>query len=168
VKQILPLRGRWPAGPEGASTQKPTAGFWSRFLSGSPVTRFAGVPPKGEHLVLAFLPLLVLGACAPKAEPTAALTLDCTQPFDAQVAKITGQPGLNPAPEESGEPYRAYSTADGAASYFVTKSGAPAHPAILMQQASGGQMINSGCAYGDKTAYAELLAYLAGLKAGRK
>ncbi|CAN7272249.1 hypothetical protein LJR219_001232 [Phenylobacterium sp. LjRoot219] len=114
------------------------------------------------------LAITLLAACAPKAKPSAAAALDCGQPFEAQVAKITAQPGLKPAPEETGEPYRAYSTADGAASYFVTKPGAPAHPAILMQEAAGGQMRNTGCAWGDKAAYQELMTYLTGLSAGRK
>ena len=118
----------------------------------------------------ALLPLisLSLAACAPKAKPPAVVTLDCSQPFEALKAKITAQPGLNPAPQEPTEPYRAYSTADGHASYFITEPGAPAHPAILMQQAAAGAMTNTGCAYGDKAAYDQLMAYLTGLKAGRK
>lgn len=113
--------------------------------------------------------LFGLGACQPKANVPAAVTLDCAQGFDALKAKITAQPGLKPAPAEPGEPYRAYSTADGQASYFVTQPGAPAHPAILMQQvAADGQMRNTGCGFGDQAAYAQLQDYLAGLKAGRK
>lgn len=117
---------------------------------------------------LLLFPLLGLGACAPKAKPPAAVVLDCSQPFEALTATITAQPGLKPAPEEAGEPYRVYSTADGRASYFITQPTAPAHPAILMQQAEGGQMKNTGCAWGDKAAYQELMAYLTGLSAGRK
>lgn len=139
-----------------------------KHLSGSPLARFAGAPPKGEHLGLALLLALSLAGCAPKTKPPSAAELDCAQPFESQVAKITAQAGLKPAPEEAGEPYRAYSTADGRASYFITRPGAPAHPAILMQQAEAGQMKNSGCAYGDKAAYQELMAYLTGLSAGRK
>ena len=116
----------------------------------------------------AILSLAALSACAPKARAPAAVALDCAQPFEAQVARITAQPGLKPAPEEAGEPYRAYSTADGHASYFITRPGAPAHPAILMQEAAAGQMRNTGCAYGDKAAYQELMAYLTGLSAGRR
>ena len=119
-------------------------------------------------MTAAILAIAALAACAPKAKAPTAMALDCAQPFDAQVAKITGQPGLKPAPEEAGEPYRVYSTADGRASYFITKPGAPAHPAILMQEAAGGQMKNTGCAYGDKAAYQELMAYLTSLSAGRK
>jgi len=53
-----------------------------------------------------------------------------------------------------------------AATAFLT---APTEKAaILMQQATGGQMKNTGCAYGDKLAYDQLMAYLTGLKAGRK
>ena len=41
---------------------------------------------------------------------------------------------------------------------------------ILMLGAGrmGGAMKNTGCAYGDKAAYDQLMAYLTGLKAGRK
>jgi hypothetical protein len=111
---------------------------------------------------------LALVACSPKAKPPAAVTLDCSQSFDALKAKITAQPDLSAAPQEPSEPYRAYSTADGRASYFITEPGAPAHPAILMQQAQDGAMKNTGCAYGDHAAYEQLMAYLASLKAGRK
>jgi hypothetical protein len=112
--------------------------------------------------------LLSLSACAPKPAP-AVVALDCALSFDALKARVTGQAGLNAAPQEPGEPYRAYSSADGAVSYYVTEPGAPAHPAILMQQAvGGGAMKNTGCAYGDKAAYAQLTDYLSSLKAGRK
>jgi hypothetical protein len=112
--------------------------------------------------------LLTLSACAPKARPPATVTLDCSQAFEALKAKIVAQPGLNPAPQEAAEPYRAYSTADGHASYFITEPGAPAHPAILMQLAAGGETKTTGCGWGDKAAYDQLVAYLTGLKAGRK
>jgi hypothetical protein len=118
---------------------------------------------------IALFSILALAACAPRAQPPAAVALDCGQSFDALKGKITAQPGLTPAPAEPGEPYRVYSTADGSASYFITEPGAPAHPAILMQQtAPGGGMRDSGCAWGDKAAYDQLLAYLTSLKAGRK
>jgi hypothetical protein len=119
-------------------------------------------------LPLLLLPLLSLAACAPKAKPPAAVALDCGQGFETLRAKIVAQPGLNPAPQEAAEPYRAYSTADGHASYFITEPGAPAHPAILMQLAADGEMKTTGCGYGDKPAYDQLVAYLTGLKAGRK
>src|SRR5207245_917055 len=66
--------------------------------------------------------LLALAACAPKQnthglEP---LSLDCSQPFAAQAERITGQPGLKAAPKDPNEPYRYYSTEDGATSYLVT------------------------------------------------
>lgn len=115
------------------------------------------------------LSLLTLAACSPKAAPPAAVQLDCARPFDQLKAAVVGQPGLSAAPPDAGEPYRTYSMADGSASYFVTEPGAPAHPAILMQQVgSGGAMKNTGCAYGDKAAYAQLMSYLTGLKAGHK
>ena len=110
--------------------------------------------------------LWALAACSPKPQPPAAVTLDCRLSFEALRAKIIAQPNLNPAPAEAGEPYRAYSLADGSASWFITEPGAPAHPAILMQQAAGAAIKNTGCAYGDKAAYGQLMAYLAGLKAG--
>ena len=92
---------------------------------------------------------------------------DSAEKKEPQAEKKAGNE--KPAPQEPSEPYRAYSTADGHASYFVTEPGAPAHPAILMQQVAGdGQMKNTGCAYGDKLAYDQLMAYLTGLKAGRK
>jgi hypothetical protein len=115
---------------------------------------------------LAFL--LPLLACAPKADAPAAVTLDCAQGFDALKGKITAQAGVVAAPKEPGEPYRAYSTADGQASWFVTEPGAPAHPAILMQQASPQGLRNTGCAYGDPAAYAQLTAYLKSLSGARK
>ncbi len=118
---------------------------------------------------LLLITLLAPGACARKAPSPAAVTLDCRTPFQTLAAKVTSQPNLVPAPVEPGEPYRTYSLADGSVSYFVTEPGAPAHPAILMQQAlPGGNMKNTGCAYGDQAAYGELMGYLAGLKAGRK
>ncbi|MDB5448118.1 MAG: hypothetical protein JWQ97_3435 [Phenylobacterium sp.] len=117
---------------------------------------------------LPLLFLLALAACAPKTNAPAAVGLDCAQGFDALKAKVLAQPGLKAAPQEPSEPYRAYSTTDGQASYFVTEPGAPAHPAILLQQVAPGGMKNAGCSYGDKAAYDQLMAYLTGLKAGRK
>jgi hypothetical protein len=112
--------------------------------------------------------LLALAACAPKPQAPVAVTLDCGLGFDALKAKVTGQAALVAAPKEPSEPYRAYSTADGKASYFITEAGAPAHPAILMQQVTAAGMTDTGCSYGDKTAYGQLQAYLKSLSAGRK
>ena len=115
-------------------------------------------------LLLLILPLA--GACAPKPEATApaALALDCSQPFEAQATRIAAQPHLVPAPHESAEPYRFYSTEDGRASYLITEKGAPGHPAIMMQTASGGQVKTTGCPYGDPKGYRQLMAYLDSLK----
>ena len=118
--------------------------------------------------VLSLVLALTLGACAPKTNVPAAVALDCAQGFAALKAKIVAQPGLKPAPQEPSEPYRAYTTEDGQASYFITEPGAPAHPAILMQQVAPTGMKNAGCTYGDKAAYDQLMAYLASLKAGHK
>lgn len=118
---------------------------------------------------LGALPLLIalpLCACAPKAEapPPAPLALDCAQAFEAQAAKITAQPNLVPAPKEPGEPYRFYSVQGGSASYVITEKGAPGHPAIIMQTATGGQLKTTGCPYGDAKGYAKVLAYIDSLK----
>jgi hypothetical protein len=112
--------------------------------------------------------LLALAACAPKAAPPAAVALDCALGFDALKAKVTTQPGIVAAPADASEPYRAYSTVDGQASYYVTEPGAPAHPAILMQQVTPGGAKNTGCRFGDKVAYDQLTAYLQSLKAAHK
>jgi hypothetical protein len=107
-----------------------------------------------------------LCACAPKPGPAAfaPITLDCALSFDVQSAKITAQPHLLPASHAPGEPYFFYSTDNGRASYLITEKGAPGHPAIMMQTASGGQVKTVGCAYGDKKGYNQLLAYLDSLK----
>lgn len=115
------------------------------------------------------LPILfTLSACAPKAEQQATyLDLDCARPFAEQAAAIVAQPQLTHAPEVAAEPYDYYSSTDLRTSYLITKPAAPAHPAILMQKAHEG-VHDSGCAYGDKKAYAELLAYLDSLKSWRR
>lgn len=116
-------------------------------------------------MALLLLTLLPLCACAPKfGGPIAALALDCAQPFEAQAAKLAAQPHLVPAPHESAEPYRFYSTEDGHASYLITEPGAPGHPAILMQTASGGDVKTTGCPYGSASGYKQLVAYLDSLK----
>ena len=82
--------------------------------------------------------LLTLGACARPAEaPVTYLSLDCAQPFEAQVAAIRGQAHLNPAPDDPAEPYSFMSSAD---------------------------VLTTGCPYGDKKGYDQLHAYLDGLK----
>lgn len=126
-------------------------------------------------LLFASADVLVLGAafalaaCSPKPAADAAppLALDCAQPFEAQATAIAAQPGIRPAAEEPGEPYAFYSTESGDASWMVTKPGAPGHPAILMQRAGGGKVVTTGCPYGDKAGYDQLVAYLDGLKAAR-
>ena len=117
-------------------------------------------------LTAALLISLPLCACAPTADAPAPapMALDCTQPFEAQAAKVTAQPHLIPAPKEPGEPYRFYSTDGGAVSYVITEKGAPGHPAILMQTAGGGQVKTTGCPYGDLKGYKQVLAYIDTLK----
>ena len=114
------------------------------------------------------LAALALVACTqgPQTE-TAALPLDCALPFEALKAVVLAQP-LTPAPKDSSQPYRFYSTADGRASYLITEPDAPAHPAIMMQLAAGGQVATTGCRYGDSKGYETLFHYLDGLKAWRR
>jgi hypothetical protein len=118
--------------------------------------------------VLALSLTLALAACAPKTNAPAAVALDCAQGFEALKAKIASQPGLDAAPKEPSEPYRAYSTSDGQASYFVTEPGAPAHPAIMMQQVTPSGVKTTGCGFGDKAAYDQLAAYIQSLSAAKK
>ncbi len=112
---------------------------------------------------------LTLTACTPgvDAEPTY-LALDCAQPFKTQVAALTTQPELIPAPKAPAEPYLFYSSADGRTSYLITVKGAPGHPAIMMQKALGGEVITTGCPYGDRKGYDRIMAYLESLKTWRR
>ena len=109
---------------------------------------------------------LPICACAPKPESHGLepIGLDCSQPFEAQAQRLTAQPGLKAAPKDAAEPYRFYSSEDGATSYLITEAGAPGHPAIMMQRAVHGDVKTTGCPYGDRKAYDKLLAYLEGLK----
>ena len=120
-------------------------------------------------LALLALPA-TLFACAPKPSLPAPVQLDCSQSFGALKSAITAQPGIDPKPLDGAKPYRFYSAAKGKASYVITEPGAPAHPAILMQQIAGAERktVNTGCAYGDQNAYDELLAYLTGLSRATK
>jgi len=93
-----------------------------------------------------------------------ALKLDCKLDFKAQADRIIAQPNLAPPSHAPGEPYTFYSTTDGRASYLITEPGAPGHPAIMMQDAVGGQVKTTGCAYGNKRGYQQLLTYLDSLK----
>ena len=115
---------------------------------------------------VALTAVLALCACSAKPDadaPVVYLDLDCSRPFDAQVAAITAQPKLVPAGEVGAEPYSYYSSADGRVSYLVTRPGSPAHPAIMIQRAQA-TVHTTGCAYGSKRGYDELLAYLESLK----
>ena len=113
-------------------------------------------------LLLIALPLAGCGkAEAPAWKPVA---LDCAQPFEAQAARIKAQPHLAAPSHAPGEPYTFYSTDDGHASYLITEPGAPGHPAIMMQRAHGGDVVTTGCRYGDEKGYNQLLAYLDSLK----
>ncbi|WP_293903940.1 hypothetical protein [Phenylobacterium sp.] len=112
-----------------------------------------------------FALLMLLCACTPKpGEQTVTyLDLDCAKPFKDQVAAIVAQPQLVPAGTVGSEPYSYYSSADGHTSYLITRPGSPAHPAIMIQRAHNG-VTTTGCAYGSRKGYDELLAYLESLK----
>jgi hypothetical protein len=110
---------------------------------------------------------LTLAACSPKAEAPAALpVLDCAKGFAALSAELAASPALRPAPKEPGEPYRFYLANAGGTSFVVTEPGAPGHPAVLQQRSVGGQMQDSGCPYGDKAGYEQVVAYLRSLRPG--
>jgi hypothetical protein len=118
---------------------------------------------------VALLAALSLVACTPAAEPEPTyLGLKCDQPFEAQAAALAAQPHLTPAPKDPAEPYRFYSSTDGRTSYLITVKGAPGHPAIMMQKAEGGDVVTSGCSYGDAKGYEQLHAYLDSLKTWRR
>lgn len=116
------------------------------------------------------LSFALLAACSPRpaSHEAALLSLDCSQPFEDQARRIAAQPGLNAAPKDPAEPYRWYSSGDGATSYLITVPGAPGHPAIMMQKALHGDVKTTGCAYGDKAGYDQLMAYLDSLKTWRR
>ena len=108
---------------------------------------------------------VILSACAPVADPDPIyLGLDCAKPFNTQVATLTRQSDLILAPKAPAEPYLFYSSADGRTSYLITVKGAPGHPAIMMQKAQGGEVITTGCPYGDRKGYDRIMAYLDSLK----
>lgn len=114
----------------------------------------------------ALIAALALAACSQKPDedaPVAYMNLDCAATFEDQVVDITGQDGLVPAGVVGSEPYSYYSSPDGRVSYLITRPGSPAHPAIMIQRAGTG-VHTTGCAYGDKKAFDELLAYLESLK----
>ena len=116
---------------------------------------------KARAALLALVPV----ACAPPRVAPPLAGLDCAKPFQVQVAALTAQPGLTSAGVVGAEPYSYWSSDDGRVSYLITRPGSPAHPAIMMQRAEGGQVKTTGCAYGDAAGYRQLLAYLEGLKA---
>jgi len=107
---------------------------------------------------------LALGACSPKADmPPPAAPLDCAKGFEALSAAIAATPGITRAPKTPGEPYSFYNAEDGRTSYVVTETGAPGHPAILMQAMGPAGQETTGCPFGDKAGYDQLAAYLASL-----
>jgi len=114
--------------------------------------------------------LVLLAGCSQGTGVTrapGATRLDCSPGYEAVKARIAGQPGLTRAPKEPGEPYDWYSSADQQTSYVITEPGAPGHPAIVMERAAGGGQAISGCSYGDKAGYQQLLAYLTSLRGAR-
>ena len=89
--------------------------------------------------------------------------------YDALSAKVLAYPGLVPAPQERGEPYRFYNVAGGGEAFVLTQPGAPGHPAVFKQEAvqENGRKVmkNTGCAYGDEAGFGQVMAYLEGLGA---
>ena len=116
----------------------------------------------------ALIPLLALQACAPEPPPARQkLTLDCSLPYETLAARVLAQPGLKPAPQERGEPYRFYNMEGGGEAFVLTHPGAPGHPAVFKQEAvqEDGRKVmkNTGCAYGDKAGFDQVMAYLQSL-----
>lgn len=114
----------------------------------------------------ALIPLLAaLAACAPDAPPPQPrLALDCSLSYEALSAKVMAHPGLTQQPAERGEPYRFYTSPETAEAFVFTEPGAPGHPAILKQEVvrenGEARMRNTGCPYGDRAGYDQVLAYL--------
>lgn len=112
----------------------------------------------------ALIPLLALAACAPAEPRPPKLQLDCALAYEALAAKVMAHPGLVQQPAEKGEPYRFYTVPDAGEAFVFTEPGAPGHPAILKQEVvrEGGaaRMRNTGCPYGHRAGFAEVLAYL--------
>ncbi len=116
------------------------------------------------------LSALTLCACGnkPEAPEPTYLSPDGDQAFEALQAKLTAQL-LDPRAQGPGhEPYQYYSAPGGRTSYLITVSGAPAHPAIMMQLAKSGEVTTTGCPYGDPEAYDQLHVYLDSLKSWRR
>ena len=119
--------------------------------------------------LIPLLSAMILAACGEGAEPSVTyMALDCTQPFEAQAVALTAQANLVAAPKNPAEPYRFYSSADGRTSYLITEATAPGHPAIMMQRATGSDVVTTGCRYGDQAGYDQLHAYLDSLKTWRR
>ena len=123
-----------------------------------------------DAALLALIPLLALQACAPEPPPARRkLVLDCNLPYETLAARVLAQPGLKPAPQERGEPYRFYNMEGGGEAFVLTQPGAPGHPAVFKQEAAqeNGRKVmnNTGCAYGDKAGFAKVMTYLESLSA---
>jgi hypothetical protein len=110
---------------------------------------------------------LLLSACAPKpAPPPADFRIDCALGYDALAARIAAIPEVKLA-RTPGEPYHYFNTADGHASYVVTLPGGAGHPAVIQQSASSDGLLQTGCSYGDRAGYDQLIAYLKSLAGAR-
>ncbi len=123
-----------------------------------------------DAALLALIPLFALQACAPEPPPARQkLVLDCNLPYETLAARVLAQPGLKPAPQERGEPYRFYNMEGGGEAFVLTQPGAPGHPAVFKQEAAqeNGRKVmnNTGCAYGDKAGFDQVMTYLESLSA---
>ena len=109
-----------------------------------------------------------LAACSePEADaPPADLALNCARDFETQVRAIEALPGFTQAPAP-GEPYRYLNRTPSGLSFVLTLPDAPAHPAIVRQEATAQGLQTTGCAFGDEAAFEALLAYVKGLSVAR-
>ena len=106
---------------------------------------------------------LILCACAPTpAPPPADFRIDCALGYDTLAARIAAIPEVKLA-RTPGEPYHYFTTADGHDSYVVTLPGGAGHPAVIQQSASPQGLVQTGCSYGDRPGYDQLITYLKSL-----
>ncbi len=109
-----------------------------------------------------------LSACAPPPQPALApFRLDCGLGYQTLARQIAVLPDIQLA-KAPGEPYHYYNSADGQTSYVVTLPGGAGHPAIIQQRSTEQGMVDTGCAFGDRVGYNQLLAYLKSLAGARR
>jgi hypothetical protein len=110
--------------------------------------------------------VLCLSACAPTVAPPPVFKLDCRLGYEQLAKQIATLPDIQLA-RAPGEPYHYFNSLDGQTSYVVTLPGGSGHPAVIEQRSTSTGMVDSGCAFGDKSGYDELIAYLESLNGAR-